>query len=40
MIGFVAAGVIGILIGEPERGVPHLVDRNLGGSAGERIGAD
>ena len=38
--GLGAAGVVGVLVGEPVRRVPHLVDGDLGGAAGQRVGAD
>ena len=38
--GLVAARVVRVLVGEPVRRVPHLVDRDLGGAAGQRVGAD
>ena len=38
--GLVAARVVRVLVGQAERGVPHLVDGDLGRAAGQRVGAD
>ena len=38
--GLVASRVVRVLVGEPVRRVPDLVDRDLGRAARERVGAD
>src|SRR3712207_8533251 len=38
-VGLVTAGVVGVLVGEPEGGVTQLVQGDVGGSGRQRVGA-